>query len=157
MTTSGSPRNVFQLLKDILGSDVPTCSAVSWPNTHQHTQHLLELPINLHMLQKKRLQTEAAGHQPCNNSLLQNHLLLLKQRQWPAWSLKQMGRIQQEAQGKGFLWVFGFFGVFFCYNRGGLRLAEVRMGFGGRAEDRNNRSSHPWPHPGFLFSGEQKP
>lgn len=66
------------------------------------------------MLQKKRLQTEAAGHQPCNNSLLQNHLLLLKQRQWPAWSLKQMGRIQQEAQGKGFLWVFEFFGFFFA-------------------------------------------
>lgn len=65
---------------------------------------------------KKRLQTEAAGHQPCNNSLLQNHFLLLKQSQWPAWSLKQMGWIQQEEQGR----VFGgclVFGGFFLQQK----------------------------------------
>lgn len=110
---------------------------------------------------KKSLQTEAAGHQPCNKSLLQNHFLLLKQSQWPAWSVKQMGRIQQEAQGTVFcgclvfvsLWVLVFF---FLQQRQGLRLTEARTGFGGRVENRNNRSFHLWPRPGFTFPREQK-
>lgn len=104
---------------------------------------------------KKRLQTEAAGHQPCNNSLLQNHFLLLKQSPWPAWSLKRMGQIQQEAQGTIFVGVW-FWGVF---------LLQQRRSETGRGQDwvwrkrgrlRNNRASHPWPGPGFLFPGEEK-
>lgn len=83
---------------------------------------------------KKRLQTEAAGHQPCNNSLLQNHFLLLKQSLWPAWSLKRMGQIHRRHKAQFFAGVW-FLGAFFCYNKGGLRLAEARTGYGGRGED----------------------
>lgn len=79
---------------------------------------------------KKSLQTEAAGHQPCNNSLLQNHFPLLRQSQWPAWSLKQTGCIQQEAQGRVFRGCL-VFGVFFLqqkeasdWQRSGLSLEE---------------------------------
>lgn len=71
-----------------------------------------------------------------------------------AWFLEQMGWIQQEAQGR-FFWVFGFW-VFLLQQRRS-QTGRGQDWVWRRAEDRNNRSSHPWPCPGFIFPGEQKP
>lgn len=136
MTTSCSPRNIFQLLKKILSSDVSTCSERS--ELAQHTTVCSALAGAAHKSShapKKRLQTEASGHQPCNHSLLQNNFLLLKQSQWPDWSLKQEVWIQWEAQGTGFYGCLGF----------GLRFFLLQQ-----------RRFWDWQRPGLGLEAEWK-
>lgn len=107
---------------------------MSWPNTQQRAQHLLELPINLHMLQKRGFRQRLLATSP---AIIHCYKIIFyysnRARGQPGLSNEwDKSSTRHKAQ---FLWVFGFGGFFFCYNRGGLRLAEARTGFGGRGED----------------------